>query len=42
VHVPDIRREPFEHTEFWDHVGLPQDEPKGQTYDSGRGDHVLE
>jgi len=41
VHVPDIRREPFEHTEFWDHVGLPQDEPKGQTYDSGRGDHVL-
>jgi predicted dehydrogenase len=37
IHVPDIRREPFEHTEFWDHVGLPEDEPKGQAYDSGQG-----
>ncbi|MCD6359676.1 MAG: Gfo/Idh/MocA family oxidoreductase [Armatimonadetes bacterium] len=34
VHVPDIRREPFEHTEFWDHVGLPDDEPEGRKYES--------
>jgi predicted dehydrogenase len=32
VAVPDIRREPFEHTEFWDHVGLPEDEPAGRAY----------
>ncbi|MBT3344886.1 MAG: Gfo/Idh/MocA family oxidoreductase [Gemmatimonadetes bacterium] len=37
IHVPDIRREPFEHTEFWDHIGLPEDEPAGQTYESGTG-----
>jgi predicted dehydrogenase len=32
VHVPDIRRAPFEHTAFWEHVGLPEDEPPGQDY----------
>jgi predicted dehydrogenase len=37
VHVPDIRRQPFEHTEFWEHTGLPEDEPPAQTYDSGQG-----
>ena len=37
VHVPDIRRAPFEHTEFWDHVGLPDDEPQGRTYESDAG-----
>ncbi len=34
VYVPDIRRAPFLHTEFWDHVGLPDDEPPGRDYDS--------
>jgi predicted dehydrogenase len=34
VAVPDIRRQPFEHTEFWDHVGIPEDEPEGRTYES--------
>ena len=24
-------------TEFWDHIGLPEDEPEGETYESGRG-----
>jgi len=37
VHVPDIRRAPFEHTEFWDHVGLPEDEPAGRTYEADMG-----
>ncbi len=37
VHVPDIRRAPFEHTEFWDHVGLPEDEPQGRTYEADTG-----
>lgn len=37
VMVPDIRRAPFEHTEFWDHVGLPEDEPPGRTYESDAG-----
>jgi predicted dehydrogenase len=37
VHVPDIRRAPFEHTEFWDHIGLPEDEPPGRTYESDAG-----
>lgn len=32
VHVPDIRRRPFVHTEFWDHVGVPDDEPEGRKY----------
>ena len=40
VHVPDIRRAPFEHTEFWDHVGLPDDEPPGRTYESDAGQTV--
>ena len=34
VHVPEIRRQSFEHTEFWDHVGLPEDEPPGRDYRS--------
>ena len=32
IAVPDIRREAFEHTEFWDHVGIPEDEPEGTKY----------
>ena len=34
VAVPDIRPEPFEHTEFWDHVGIPDDEPQGRPFES--------
>ena len=34
IHVPDIRREPFEHTDFWEHVGIPDDEPEGTKYES--------
>jgi len=37
IHVPDIRRRPFEHTEFWEHVGLPEDEPEGRDYRSDEG-----
>ncbi len=37
VYVPDIRRSPFEHTDFWDHVGLPEDEPPGRTYVTDAG-----
>ena len=37
IHVPDIRQQPFECTEFWDHIGLPEDEPQGQTFDSPLG-----
>jgi len=37
IAVPDIRREPFEHTEFWDHVPLPDDEPEARKYESDSG-----
>jgi len=37
VTVPDIRRQPFGHTCFWDHVGLPDDEPEGRKYESDSG-----
>ncbi len=37
IHVPDIRRQPFERTEFWDHIGLPEDEPEGKAYESAPG-----
>ncbi len=30
--VPDLRREPFSTTTFWDTVGLPDTEPTGQPY----------
>jgi len=30
--VPDLRREPFTTTTFWDTVGLPDTEPTGQPY----------
>ena len=25
--IPDLRREPFVHTDFWKVVGFPEDEP---------------
>lgn len=28
--VPDLRREPFDHTGFWDVVGLPEKDPEGK------------
>ncbi|MFH1572119.1 MAG: Gfo/Idh/MocA family oxidoreductase [Gemmatimonadota bacterium] len=37
VTVPDIRLRPFERTAFWDHVGLPEDEPAGRKYESDSG-----
>lgn len=37
IHVPEIRRQPFEHTEFWQHVDLPEDEPEGRDYKSKDG-----
>jgi hypothetical protein len=30
--IPDLRREPFTHTTFWDTVGLPKKEPPGEPY----------
>ncbi len=37
VAVPDIRREPFVHTDFWNHVDLPDDEPEATKYVSDSG-----
>ena len=37
IAVPDIRRKPFEQTEFWDHVGIPDDEPEARKYESDSG-----
>ncbi|MBD3184287.1 hypothetical protein GF312_18535 [Candidatus Poribacteria bacterium] len=37
VDVPDIRRKPFDGTDFWEHVGLPEEEPEGYTYRSNMG-----
>ena len=34
IAVPDIRRQSFKHTEFWDHVGIPDDEPMGRKFES--------
>ena len=30
--IPDLRREPFVHTNFWQVVGFPEDEPEGKPY----------
>lgn len=35
--VPDIRREPFAGTNFWEHVGLPEEDPEGRKYESDMG-----
>ncbi len=37
IAVPDIRREPFAGTEFWEHVDLPDDEPESCKYESNSG-----
>ena len=37
IAVPDIRHEPFFGTQFWEHVGLPDDEPEGRKYESDPG-----
>jgi predicted dehydrogenase len=37
VSVPDLRRTPFVGTDFWDHVGLPEDEPAATDYRSDMG-----
>ncbi len=37
VSVPDLRRSPFIGTDFWDHVGLPEDEPEAGDYRSDMG-----
>jgi hypothetical protein len=30
--VPDLRRNTYAGTDFWDHVGLPETEPEGTDY----------
>ena len=30
--IPDLRRKPFVHTDFWKVVGFPEDEPEGRPY----------
>ena len=37
ISVPDMRRSPFEHSNFWNHVGLPEEEEEGTTYRSDQG-----
>jgi len=37
VTIPDIRRQPFSGTNFWEHVGLPEAEPEGRDYKSDSG-----
>jgi len=37
ISIPDLRRRPFEGTDFWDHVGLPEDEPPATDYRSDMG-----
>jgi len=32
ITVPDIRRQPFEGTNFWEHVPLPEKEPEGRKW----------
>ena len=32
VTIPDVRRRPFEGTDFWEHVGLPDREPECRDY----------
>lgn len=35
--VPDVRRKRFEGTSFWEHTGLPDEEPEGTDYVSSMG-----
>lgn len=37
ITVPDIRRKPFEGTNFWEHVCLSEEEPEGRKYTSDMG-----
>jgi len=37
ITVPDMRRKPFEGTDFWKCVSLPEDEPEGRKYESDMG-----
>lgn len=37
IAVPDLRRAPFRGTNFWHHVGLPEDEPEVCDYRSDMG-----
>ncbi len=32
ITIPDIRRTPYEGTNFWEHVGLPEGEPEARDY----------
>jgi len=32
ITIPDVRRRPFQGTDFWDHVGLPDREPESRDY----------
>ena len=32
IAIPDLRREPFENTAFWETVGLPETDPPGTSY----------
>lgn len=40
IAVPDIRRKQFEKTTFWEHVSLPEKEPKGRKYISDMGMNI--
>jgi len=33
ITIPDIRRTPYEGTNFWEHVGLPEGEPEARDYE---------
>ena len=32
IEIPDLRREPFEGTSFWETLSLPETEPPGTPY----------
>ena len=32
IAIPDVRRQPFQGTDFWEHVGLPDREPESRDY----------
>ena len=37
IAIPDIRRGPYTHTKFWEHVSLPESEPPTEPFVSASG-----
>lgn len=39
--IPDLRRKPFTHTDFWKVVGFPADEPEGRSFQTAPSKEMM-